>query len=225
MNTLRMAWIVAKKDLRIEWRTREILFTTGLFGALVIIMSSLSFYLGRNLSMRVAPGVLWVAIAFCGVLAMSRSWSRERDFDAIRGVLLSPIPRPAIYLGKWFSGMCLVLAIEAILVPMVGFFFHLDMTPFWGRLAGLIGLGTAGFLAVGTLFSALSVRSRARDLMLSVIIFPLIAPALLSAVVATREVFAGAPLDETIEWLRILAAFDLIFLAGGYYLFEPLMSD
>jgi len=225
MNTLNMAWLIALKDLKIEWRTREIVFTTGLFGVLVIIISSLSFYLNRNLSVRVAPGVLWVAIAFCGVLSMSRSWARERENDAVRGLLLSPVPRPAIFLGKWLSGMLLLIAIELVLVPLVAFFFHLDLTPIWGRLSLVILLGSAGFLAAGTLFSALSVRSRARDLMLSVIIFPLIAPALLSAVVATREVFAGAPLGETLEWLRVLAAFDLIFLAGGYLLFEPLMSE
>jgi len=220
-----MAWLIALKDLRVEWRTREIIFTTGLFGVLVIIISSLSFYLSRDLSSRLAPGVIWVAIAFCGVLSMSRSWARERENDAVRGLLLSPIPRPSIFLGKWLSGMFLLLAIEAFLVPLVAFFFHLDLTPVWGRLSLVILMGSAGFLAAGTLFSALSVRSRARDLMLSVVIFPLIAPALLSAVVATREIFAGAPLEETLEWLRVLAAFDIIFLAGGYLLFEPLMSE
>ncbi len=121
--------------------------------------------------------------------------------------------------------MLLLVTIEAFLVPLVGFFFHLDMTPMWGRLTLIILLGSAGFLAAGTLFSALSVRSRARDLMLSVIIFPLIAPALLSAVVATRELFSGAPPTETLEWLRVLGAFDIVFLAGGYLLFEPLMAE
>lgn len=225
MNTLRMAWLIAQKDLRVEWRTKEIILTTALFGILVVILSSLSFYLNPTMSRRVAPGVLWVAIAFAGVLSLGRSWGRERDNDAIRGLLLSPVPRPSIYLGKWLSGFILLTAIEAILIPLVAIFFHLDLTPIAWPLAAIVALGTTGFVAAGTLFSALSARGGARDLLLSVVVFPLIAPALLSAVVATRELLAGAPLGETLEWLRILGAFDIIFLAGGYTLFGPIISD
>jgi heme exporter protein B len=225
MTTLRMAWLITLKDLRVEWRTKEIIVTTALFGVLVVILSSLSFYLNPTMSRRVAPGVLWVAIAFAGVLSLGRSWGREKENDAIRGLLLSPIPRPSIYLGKWLSGFILLCAIEVILIPLVAVFFHLDLIPVAGRLTAIVGLGTAGFVAAGTLFSALSARGGARDLLLSVVVFPLIAPALLSAVVATRELLAGAPLEETLEWLRVLGAFDIVFLAGGYALFGPVISE
>lgn len=225
MNVLRAALFVALKDLGIERRTREITTTTTLFAVLVVVLSSLSFYLDQVLARKVAPGVLWVSIAFSGVLAIGRSWAREREQDAVRALLLSPIPRAGIYLGKTVAVLAFLLIVEAIVVPLVALFFHIDLLEIGGPLALLLFLGTLGFAAAGTLFGAMTVKTRARDLVLSVVIFPLVAPCLLAGVVATRELLGGAPWSEMLAWGRILLAADVLFVAAGLVLFPTLASD
>jgi heme exporter protein B len=225
VTTLRAALLVLTKDLRIEFRTGEILVTVGLFAFLLTVLASLSFYIDQNASKQIAPGVLWITITFSGVLAMGRSWMRERDQDAMRGLLLTPIPRASIYIGKALGALLFLTAVELMLLPLVTFFFQLDLIPILGRLTSVLFLGTLGFVAAGTLFSAMSVRTNTRDLVLSIILFPLVSPALLAGVVATRDLLADAPLGDTLAWLRILAAFDIVFVAGSVVLFEPLTSD
>lgn len=217
--------VIVAKELRIELRTVEILVTAGLFGLLVTVLTSLAFFLDDVTARKIAPGVLWVSASFAAVLAMGRAWAREREADAIRGLLLSPIPRAAIYAGKTLGTLALVLAIDAVLLPVVAIFFRLDVVATITGAGPILALGTIGYVAMGTLFASMSVRTRARELMLSVVLFPLAAPGLLAGVVATRELFGGAPLGEVLDWLRVLLAFDLIAIVCGLVLFEPLMSD
>jgi heme exporter protein B len=213
------------KELRIELRTGEIVVTTGLFATLVAVLASLAFYLDAERSRMIAPGVLWIAIVFAGVLAMGRSWSRERDNDVFRALLLSPVPRSALYVSKLLSSIVFMLVVELVLVIEVAVFFNLELRGVLGTLCLALLLGTIGFAATGNLFAALSVRSRAREMMLAVTLLPVVAPALLCGVVATRDLLAGVPLERIDGWLLILGAFDLIFLAAGVALFEPLVSD
>jgi heme exporter protein B len=225
MSTLRAAWLVARKDLQLELRTKEILTSTGLFAILVVTLGSLAFYTDPVSSSRVAPGVLWISILFCGILLIGRSWSLERENDAIFGLLLAPIPRASIYLGKALSALILLFAIELLLVPLCLVFFQIEPRGVALPLVALIFLGSVGFVSTAALFSAVGIRTRARDLMLSVLVFPLVAPALLAAAVATRELFAGATLPEILGWVRILAAFDLLFLAFGVWLSRYLLAE
>lgn len=223
--TLRAAILVAGKDLRIEARTREITVSAGLFALLVAVLTSLSFFVDDLGAPRTAPGVLWVAIAFSGVLVVGRSWARERENDAMRGLMLSPIPRASIFVGKTVSTLAVLALVEVLLVPVVGILFRADLVAVLGPLVVLLFLGTLGFAAAGTLFGAMSVRTRARELVLSVVLFPLVAPALLSAVVGTRELLAGAPMGDVVGWMRVLLAYDLVVVTLGWLLFEPLTSD
>lgn len=218
-------WAIVRKELIIELRTKEILVTAGLFGLLVVVLTSLAFFLDDIDARRIAPGVLWIAASFAGLLAMGRSWAREREADAIRGLLLAPIPRNAIYAGKAIATWIFVMAIDLVLLPVVGILFRIDLLPMLLPVSLILVLGTTGYVAMGTLFAAMSVRTRARDLMLSVVLFPLASPGILAGVVATREVLGGMPLDETMGWLRILLAFDLVAIVSGLVLFEPLMND
>jgi len=222
---LRGTWVIAAKELKIELRTKEILVTAGLFGLLVTVLTSLAFFLDDDTSRRLAPGVLWVGASFAGVLAMGRAWAREREADAIRGLLLTPIPRASIYLGKMIGTWVFVMLIDMVLLPVVAILFRVDMSAELGTVALILVLGMTGYVALGTLFAAMSVRTRARDLMISVVLFPLSSPGLLAGVVATREVLGGTPFDETVAWLRILLAFDLVGIVAGLVLFEPLMSE
>ncbi|MDQ3031376.1 MAG: heme exporter protein CcmB [Myxococcota bacterium] len=225
MSVLRAAWLIAAKDLRIELRTREITVSTGLFAVLVVVLTSISFYVDDLVARRIAPGVLWIAIAFAGVLAIGRTWQRERENDAMRGLLLAPIPRPAIFAGKAIGTLAFLITIELVVVPLVAVLFHVDLLPALPLLSAVLALGTLGFVLTGTLFGAMTVRTQSRDLMLSVVLFPLVTPALLAGVVATREILGGGPIEETIAWLRILTAYDIVVGACGWFLFGPLVSD
>ena len=224
-RTLEAALRIAAKDLRIELRTREITVSTGLFAILVVVLTSISFYIDELVARRIAPGVLWIAIAFSGVLAIGRTWQREREQDAMRGLLLAPIPRPAIFVGKAIGTLAFLLTIELAVVPLVAVLFHVDLLAILPLLSAVLVLGTLGFVLTGTLFGAMTVRTQSRDLMLSVVVFPLVTPALLAGVVATREILGGGPVAETFAWLRVLGAYDLLVGACGWFLFGPLVSD
>jgi heme exporter protein B len=225
VNVLRIAWLIARNDLRIEARTGEVTVSTGLFAVLLVVLTSMSLFVDDVAARRIAPGVLWIAIAFAGVLAIGRSWARERENDAMRGLLLAPVPRAGIYVGKAISALAFLLLIEAMVVPLVAVLFRIDLVPVLPSLSPVLFLGTLGFVLTGTLFGAMTVRTRARDLMLSVVLFPLVAPALLAGVVATRGILVGEPASETWAWTRILAAFDLVVAGCGIGLFGPLVSE
>ena len=224
-SLLAATWVLWLKELRIELRTGEILVTTGLFATLVAVLTSLGFYTDPNNTLRVAPGVLWIAVTFAGGLAMGRSWQRERDNEVFRGLLMSPAPRAALYLSKLLASFAFLSAVEVILVLEVALLFNLDLSSTWLPLCALLLLGTLGFCATGNLFAAMSVRSRAREMMLAVTLLPVVAPALLAGVVGTRELLSGAPMPEVYGWMQVLGAFDLVALAAGLALFEPLMAD
>jgi heme exporter protein B len=221
----RATWSLLRKELRVELRTGEIVVTTALFATLVAVLTSLAFYVDKKSGIAVAPGVLWIAIVFAGVLAMGRSWNREREHEVFRALLLSPVPRAAIYLSKVLASLLFLFVVEAILVLEVAVLFDLDLGSVLFPLCALLALGTLGFALTGNLFAAFGVRTSARDMMLSVMVLPVVAPALLSGVVATRELLGGAPLSEIYGWMELLGAFDLALAAAGIALFEPLLAD
>lgn len=225
MRVLRAAMLVLGKDLAIERRTREIVVSTALFSLLVAVLASLSFYLDEVDARALAPGVLWIAVSFSGVLAVGRSFSRERDNDAMRGLLLSPIPPSGIYLGKVLSTLVFLALVEALLVPIVALLYHVDLVRVMLPTLPILLLGTLGQVLAGTLFGALTVRTGARDLLVAVLVFPLVAPALLAAVVATREIFAPTEIANWWGWVRILLAYDLVVGAAGIWMFGPLVRD
>ncbi len=225
MNILRAAWIIALKDLRLEFRTKEILTATSLFALLVVTLGSLAFYTDPVSAPNVAPGVLWITILFCGILLTGRSWAIERENDAVFAVLMAPIPRAAVYVGKSISALVLLFAVELLLVPLCLMFFQIDLGSRLLQLLALVFLGSIGFITTATLFAAVGIRTRARDLMLSVLVFPLVAPALLAAAVATRELFGGAPWSDVVDWIRILTAFDLLFIGFGLWVSSYLLAE
>lgn len=222
---------VLAKDLRIELATREIVTTAGFFAALVAIMASLAFAVGAEQGTRVAPGAMWLAIAFAAVLALGRTWQREREESALLGLVVSPIPRAAIWCGKALGVLGFLVAVEIVVVPLVALLFHVDLLPVLGSLVVVVLAGTVGVAAMGTLFGAMTVRTRARELILATVLFPLLSPALLSSVSATREVFLaatrGMPVEmgEVADWLRLLVVFDVVAIAGGLGLFGQLLED
>ena len=222
---------VLAKDLRIEIATKEIVTTTGFFAALVAIMASLAFTTGPSTTTRVAPGALWLAITFSSILALGRTWQREREESALLGLLVSPIPRAAIWCGKALGVLGFVLVVEVVVVPLVALLFHVSLLPIALPLAAVMLLGTIGVAATGTLFGAMTVRTRARELILATVLFPLLSPSLLSSVSATREIFyaaqSGMPVDmgEVSDWLLLLGVFDTVAIVGGLTMFGALLED
>lgn len=225
MNTLRGAWIIAKKDLRIELRVKEIVVTTCLFSLLLAVLASFAFLGSASEARSVGAGALWVTTAFAGVVSMNRSWMRERENEVFTALWCSPVTRASIYWGKFFGALLFLLCVELMLVPIVALFFHVDLLAYGAQLAAIVVVGVTGFAAAGTLLASLAVRTRMKELALSIALFPLIAPALLCAVVATRELLGGSSAPELFGWLRILLAFDVIFLTLSAVLFAPLHQD
>ena len=219
------------KDLRIEAATREIVTTAAFFAALVAILASVAFATGPQTTTRVAPGALWLAVVFSSVLALGRSWQREREESALVGLLVSPIPRAAIWCGKAAGVLAFILAVEVVVVPLVALFFHVDLLAVGGALALVMLLGSIGVAAIGTLFGAMTVRTRARELLLATVLFPLLSPALVSGVAATREIFYAAASGQAIDfvelrgWFILLGVFDLVAIAGGLAMFGALVED
>ncbi len=217
---LRQVWIVARKDLQIELATGEIVTTSGFFAVLVAVMASLAFFAGENAKRDVAPGVIWVSVAFASVLALSRTWQREREEGALTGLLVSPLSRGAIFGGKAVGVAVFVTAVEAVVVPVTALLFSLDLTTALPALVALLLAATPGVAAAGTLFGAMTVRTRARDLVLASVMFPLLAPCLLTGVAATRALFDGAVLADLGDYFSLLGLFGFVFVVGGLSLFE-----
>lgn len=220
------ALLVFRKDLALELATGEIVTTAGFFALLIVVIASLSFYSGPDARDQIAPGVIWVAVAFASVLALSRTWQREREYDALSGLLVLPVSRSAIFAGKALGVMAFTLAIEALVLPITALLFDLSLRDANLSL-GLVVLGvgaTPGIAAVGTLFGAMTVRTSARDLVLAVVLFPLLAPTLLAAVAGTRELFAGAPVSGLVDYLALMGVFAFVFVAGGLGLFGALID-
>ncbi|HEY4014696.1 MAG TPA: heme exporter protein CcmB [Polyangiaceae bacterium] len=222
---------VLVKDFTIELTTGEITTTAGFFAVLVAVLASLSFTTGPETTTRVGPGALWLSIAFSSVLALGRTWQREREESALVGLLVSPTPRPAIFLGKTAGVLVFVLAIEAVLVPLIALLFHVDLLRLLAPLAVVLFFGTLGVAATGSLFGAITVRTRARELLLASVLFPLLSPALLSSISATREIFyaseSGGMVDmsEVYDWLVLIGVFDAVALVGGITMFGALLED
>jgi heme exporter protein B len=223
MTLVRQALTVAGKDLRIELRGRHALAAVLPFAATLLVATGLSLGPGRALLQRTAPALLWVAVLFAAVLASRQAYLIEAEDDAMESMILSPIDRAAVFLGKAAGITAQLLLLEAVVLLLVAVLFDLSLAAAPAALAGAFFLGTVGLAAVGSLFGVLSIAPRARETVLPLLILPLATPVLLAGVRAT-EVATGAAGDPN-SWLGLLAAFDAIFLALGTLVFGYLLED
>ncbi len=222
----RVAWLVLRKDFTIEVRSREILYTTGFFAVSTVLVFAFALVReGRPLE-DAAAGILWIAIAFAGTLALGRAFERERSSETLRALMLAPASRPAIYTGKLLGIVALMGLVEAALVPLVGLLFDAPVLARPLHLLGLLVTGTVGFAAVGTLFAAMLVRARSRDVMLSVLLYPITIPVIIGGVRGTAALFEAAP-DTALAamWIGVLVFFDVVFVTLSLWTFEPLMTE
>jgi heme exporter protein B len=222
---LRQVSILVRKDLVLEARSGEVTLTSTFFALLVVVMSSMSFHGGPRTGRVVLSGVIWVAVAFAAVLALGRSWAREREGGALTGLLTTPLSPAALFLAKSLVLTMFLVAIELVVFPLAAVFFSVDLPKYALGLGCLAALATPGIAATGTLFGVMTVRTSARDLLLSIVLFPLLLPVLLTAVSATRALLEGAPLAELDLHFRLIFVFDVVFVAAGLSLFGTLVED
>lgn len=224
-ETLRHAWRLARKDLLIEFRSRTAILSAAVFTVLVLMV----FNFGRDptaaRAVDLAPSILWVTFTFAAMLALNRAFQLELENQALDGLLLAPISRASLYLGKLLANLVFVAVVEAIGLPLFALFFNVAVLPVAAPLAGVIALATVGFVAVGTLFSAMTARTRFAELLLPVLLLPFMIPPLIWAVLATAKLLADRPLSETLGWLRLLAAYDIVFVALAFLLFPATVNE
>ena len=214
------------KDLLLELRSRDIIISALVFGLLVAVVFNFALRVNPQRAAELAPGVLWTAFAFAGVLAMSRAFVREREQGGLEGLLLAPVSRDAIFLAKTAVTFLFMLIIEAALLPV--FAALLNFPAFSPLLLLALLLATLGFATVGALFSAIAVQTRAREIMLPALFFPVILPVLIGAVEVSGAAFDGggpAANGGIIRWLLLLAVFDLIFLVICPWLFSIVVEE
>ncbi len=226
MRFLRVALLVLKKDFAIELKSYEILSTTLFFAVSCVAIFSFAFVKEGQAPVDAAAGILWIAIAFSGTLALGRTFERERYGETLKALLLAPAPRPAIYLGKLLGIVALLFATEIIVVPMVAFLFSAPLFERPLLLVTLLGLGTVGYASVGTLFAAMLVRARTRDVMLPILLYPITIPVIIAGVRGTSALLAS-PVDEPVAmlWIGLLSFFDVVFVTLSLWTFEPLMTE
>lgn len=221
-----VAFLIMRKDLRVETRSLELFLTTLFFAVSSVLVFAFGFVRnGRPVENAVA-GILWIAIAFAGTLALGRTFERERYHDVLRSLLLAPVDRPAIYVGKLLGILTLLAAVEVVVVPLIALLFQAPLFRHPVLLFLLLLLGTLGFTAVGTLFGAMLVRARSRDVLLPVLLYPITIPVIIAGVRGTA-VLLQPEMDLAMvrAWIGMLAFFDVVFITLSLWTFEPVMTE
>ena len=222
MRWLRQVGALVWRDLAVEWRTRESLSTMMLFALITLVIFDFAFDLRVENARQIAPGALWVAFTFAGVLGLSRSLARDQELGALEGLMLSPVGRGVIYVGKALANFLTMTLTEAILLPLFAALF--DAPLIQGGVILIILLGTVGFVAVGTLLAAMAVNTRAREALLPILLFPIAVPVLLAAVKATGALLDGETLAAVGHWLRLMVVYDIVVCVVAYLTFDAILS-
>lgn len=215
---------IVGKDILTELRSKEIAFSILFFALLVIIVFSFALDQEDDDTMElVAPGVLWIAFTFAGVLGMNRIFSVEKEKGCLEGLMLCPVARDTIYWGKMIGGLVFMLIVEALITPV--FLVLFDLSLFIPELALIYLLATVGFVSVGTLFSAMAANTRAKDILLPILFFPVVVPVIISAVKATEVAIDGEAFSDMVSWLQIMGAFAVVFLVVSALVFEFVIEE
>ncbi len=216
----RRVWAIVWKDLTTERRSKAGVNAVAFMGVLVLLLFGFALGPDTEALRRAAAGALWLAILFAGVLAFNRSYQLELDGGALESLLLYPGARWGIYVGKLIANLVFVLIVEVVVVPVALVLYQVTLPPAWPALVGVTVMGTIGFVTLGTFYSAMSSRSRAREVLLPLLLFPMLIPVLLASVEASTGLLAGDPMREAGAWMRLLGAFDIIFLVASLLAFE-----
>jgi heme exporter protein B len=223
---LRQAARIAWKDLRVELRSKEIIATMMFFGALLVVIYSFAFPQDDKAVRSSVPGMLWVAIAFTGTIALGRAFDRERENDTMRALLLTPVPRLAVFLGKAAAMALLILAVAVVVTPLLALFLSAPLFDYIGELALAVVLGAVGIAVIGSVFAATLLKVRSRDVLLPVILYPLLVPLFVAGTKSTAAlVQVHANIEAAWYWIRFLGIYDAAFLVLSMWVFESLVIE
>jgi heme exporter protein B len=224
MTFVRQVFVIMAKDLRAELRTKEAINASLSFGVVVLLLFSFAFDPDEETVKAISGGLLWIVFAFAGTLLLNRSFARELNNDCLDALISAPIPGAALFLGKALANFLLVLAVELIALPLFGIFYNVHWTKQFWPLMMVIVLATWGMTVTGTIFSALTVNIRLREVMLPILNFPILIPALLGAMQLTKSLVMGEPITADNEsWLKMLIGFDVMYTAVSLALVEVVL--
>lgn len=219
----RAVWAVLWKDLTAELRSKELFSAMLVFSLLVVLIFNFALELDKASRENVAAGVLWVTAIFAGTLGLNRSLSMEKDRGSLDGLLLAPVDRSALYFGKAIGNWLFIVAVQAVILPVFSVLFNLPLIQ--PLFIAVVLLGTAGYAAVGTLLASMAVHSRARDVMLPILLLPVAIPVLVASVKASGAILLAADWEEITPWLNLLVGYDVLFTAVAYMLFEYVVEE
>ncbi len=213
------------KDLTSEFRSKEMILSMCLFSFLVLIIFSFTLGMGLVNLKEIIPGILWVVFIFSGLMGLSRSFGAERDKGTLPGLLLCPVSRWEIFLAKMMVTLIFTVIMEIFTLSIFIILYNMNLLPYLLPLGLIILLGTVGFCIIGTIFSAMSATTRSRDVILSILVFPILVPLIIAAVQATGIILDGKSIQTIYPWLKILIAFDFVFLLLAYLTFDFIMEE
>ncbi|SRR6266498_5876302 len=224
MEFVRKVLVVTAKDLRAELRTKEAVNASFAFALVILLLFSFAFDPSEEQTREISGGLLWIVFAFAGTLVLNRSFARELGNDCLDALIAAPVPGAALFLGKALANFCLVMAVEMVSLPVFGIFYNVRWTQqFWQLLLVLL-LATWGLTVIGTIFSALTVNIRLREVMLPMLIYPIMVPALMAAMRLTTVLMAGTPIGpDSVAWLKMLVGFDVVFTTVSLILVETVL--
>ena len=225
MRNLKVIWTIFAKDLRVEWRHRETLASMSVFGILVVFLFNFAFEPAREETLRLLPGLLWIAFAFAGILGFNRSFAAERENACLEGLALAPIDPGAIYLGKMLANLFFLALAEVVVVFAASLWYNFSFLPSLKWFAGIAFLGTLGYVAVGTIFGAVAANTRMREVMLPVLQFPVAVPVFIGAIGATSGALRGEPPGNYASGIKLLVGFSVVFVVLSYLLFEYVLEE
>jgi heme exporter protein B len=225
MSFAAQAWAIAWKDIVSELRTREMVLSMLLFGFLVILIFNFGIEPGMSEIGLVRPGVLWAAFTFAGILGLNRSFASEKENDCLQGLLLCPVDRSVIYLGKLIGNFLFIALMALVVFVFFAVLYNVDIAAVFLPLLVIIVLATIGFSAIGTLFSAVSVGIKTRDVILAILLFPVMVPVILAGAKSSGIVLDGRGLAEAGGWLGLLVVYDLVFLAISIMTFDYVVEE
>jgi heme exporter protein B len=224
MRTVRQIFTVAFKDLRAELRTKEAINASLAFALVILLMFSFAFDPEADTTREISGGLLWIVFAFAGTLILNRSFAREIPNDCLDALIAAPVPGAVLFLGKAIANYVLVLAVELVSLPVFGIFYNVKWTQQFWELMGVLLLATWGMTVIGTIFSALTVNIRLREVMLPMLTYPILVPALIGAMRLTAGLVMGKPIGgDDAAWLRMLIGFDVMYTVASLVLVETVL--
>jgi len=224
MKYLSQIATIAMKDVRAELRTKEAINASLAFALMILLLFSYTFDPSQEMMREVSGGLLWIVFAFAGTLTLNRSFARELPNDCLDALIAAPIPGSAIFLGKCLASFVLVLAVELVSLPVFGIFYNVNWTVQFPALFGVLLLGTWALTVIGTIFSALTVNIKLREVMLPMLTYPVLMPALMAAMRLTTALVNGQPIpDEDMQWLKLLVGFNVVFTSVSLTLVETVL--